>query len=304
MRYLLGSRFRGAFLGGLLGETLAKSSHPQHPAVSNFAESLVPGATSLVELGKFDLDNWLEIYQKKFTDLEPAKIIFATISLSLFCHENPVKLHQNLLQILKNCDINPEVRDSTLAIGYAIAQSLTEKLHPQTLIPQIIAFIGETTTPLPQNLLKVNNLLTKKAGLEILQCELNSQVQLSEGVALAFYYFLSTLEDFRLTLSRTIHHQQIWKHNAVINSQDISIIAAVLSGVYNSSVSIPASWRVSLTREFSQISPMLELADALAIAWSGVYKSGLNPGLNLPEFPQEENFTPCVYAAPRVIKAR
>jgi hypothetical protein len=300
MRYLLESRFKGAFLGGLLGETLAQSSQPQYPVIHHFAQSVVPGATSLVKLGKFDINDWFEIYQQKFTDLETSQIIFATIPLSLFCHENPVKLHHNLLQILKNWDSNPEVRDSTLAIGYAIAQSLTEKLYPQTLIPQIIAFIGETPTALPQNLLKINNLLAQKAGLERVQAELGSQEKLSDGIALAFYYFLSTLEDFRLTLLRTIRHQENWKHNSVIHSQNISAITAVLSGVYNSSVSIPTPWRVSLTREFSQISPMLELADALAIAWSGVYQ----PILNFQEFPQAESFTPCVYAAPRVIKAR
>lgn len=300
MRYLLGSRFRGAFLGGLLGETLAQSSQPQYSVETNFAQSIFPGVTSLVKSGKFDIDDWLGIYQQKFTDLEPAKIIVATIPLSLFCHENPVKLHQNLLQILKNWDTSPEVRDSTLAIGYAIAQSLTEKLRPQTLIPQIIAFIGDTPTALPQNLLKINNLLEQRSGLERLQTELSSQENLSDGIALAFYYFLSTLEDFRLTVLRSIRHREIWKQHSVIHSQQISTITAVLSGVYNSSISIPVHWRVSLDREFSQISPMLELADALATVWSGVYE----PGLNFQEFSQEESFTPCVYAAPRVIKAR
>ncbi|MEA5567304.1 ADP-ribosylglycohydrolase family protein [Anabaena sp. UHCC 0399] len=307
MRYLLGSRFRGVFLGGLVGEALAQSSQLKHPIGGDFAQSVVPGATSLIKLGKFDIDDWLEIYQQKFTHLEPSKIIFATIPISVFFHENPVKLHQNLLRLLKNWDSNLEIRDSTLAIGYAIAQSLTEKLHPQTLIPQIIAFIGETNTSLPQNLLKVNNLLERRAGLERVQTELDSQGTFSNGIALAFYYFLSTLEDFPLAVLRSIRHDEIWqKHSGNLYFPNTSVITGLLSGVYNSNTSIPVNWRVSLTRQLSQISQVLELADALATTWSGVYE----PGVNSQEFAHEEslmsneNIPPCVYAAPRVIRAR
>jgi hypothetical protein len=307
MRYLLGSRFRGAFLGGLIGETLAQSSQPKHSSAGNFAQSLVPGATSLIKLGKFDIDDWLEIYQQKFTYLEPSKIIFATIPISLFFHENPVKLHQNLLRVLKDWDSDLEIRDSTLAIGYAIAQSLTEKLHPQTLIPQIIAFIGETDTSIPQNLLKVNNLLEQRAGLERVKTELGSQGKLSNGIAIAFYYFLSTLEDFSLAVLRSIRHEKIGQqYSSNVYCPNISTITAILSGTYNGTTSIPVTWRLSLTRELSQIPQVLELADALATTWSGVYE----PGLNSQEFPNEESLMsnekipPCVYAAPRVIRAR
>lgn len=311
MRYLLASRFRGALLGGFLGETLTSSCQPTQLLDTHFAQSVIPGATSLIKLGKFEVDDWLEAYQQRFTDLEPITIIAATIPIALFYHENPVKLHQNLLQLLKHWDGDLAIRDSILAIGYAIAQSLAEQLHPQSIIPQITAFIGETDTQLPQNLLKVHHLLTQKPGLERVLDELGKKNHLCEEIALAFYYFLSTWEDFRLSVLRATHQHKIApQRSSHLNCQTISIITAVLSGVHNSTASIPINWRVAVssahttTSNLSEISQMLELADALATAWSGVYSlSYTSHGL-----PAEENainhqqLPPCVYAAPRVMK--
>ncbi|WP_066383940.1 MULTISPECIES: hypothetical protein [unclassified Anabaena] len=312
MRYSLVNRFRGALLGGLLGETLAQMHQANQQIHSDLAQAVVPGATSLIKLGKLDIDNWLELYPHKFTDLKPKTVIFASIPISLFFHDNPVKLHQNLLRLSKWHD-NLVVRDSILAIGYAIAQSLTEKLQPQTLIPQIITFIGETPTSIPQNLIKLHNLLAASAGLERVQAELDREDKLILSVSLAFYYFLSTLEDFRLAVSRANPEHGSWRQKPrILHSPTISAITGVLSGTYNSSVSIPVNWRVALvsadatTDELSQISPMLELADALAAVWSGVY----DPALNALESQAEEcvmsdgQASPCVYAAPRVIRAR
>ncbi|MGH1395556.1 MAG: ADP-ribosylglycohydrolase family protein [Trichormus sp.] len=304
MRYLLGNRFRGAFLGGLVGEALLQTSQPTHPTGNNFLESLVPGVGSLIQLGKFDVDNWLEVYQQKFTHLEPSTIIFATIPISLFFPENPVKLHQNILRILKHWDTDLEITDSSLALGYAIAQSLTEKLQPQTLIPQIMAFIGETNTSTTQNLLKVNNLLQQGAGLEKVQAELGSPGKLSHRIAMAFYYFLSNLEDFPIAILRSIRYDTICleKYDNLY-LPNTSVITGVLSGVYNTTTSITPTWRVLLTRQLSQISQVLELADTLATSWSGVHQ----PGLTSQEFAQKEglmsdqNLPPCVYTAPRVM---
>jgi hypothetical protein len=312
MRYLVVSRLRGALVGGLLGETLTQIREPNKQIHSHFAQSVVPGATSLIKLGKLDIDDWLELYQQKFPDLDQTTVIFATIPISLFFHDNPVKLHQNLLRVSKwHNDL--VIRDSILAIGYAIAQSLTETLQPRTLIPQIVAFIGETSNSLPQKLIKLHNLLEAKAGLERVQAELSRADKLTYEISLAIYYFLSTLEDFRLAVSRANHHHDSWQQKpGILDSQTISVITGILSGTYNSSIGIPINWRVSLSSadtapgELSQISQMLKLADTLAAVWSGVY----DPTLNSQEFIPEEfvmsdkQASPCVYAAPRVIRAR
>lgn len=190
-----------------------------------------------------------------------------------------------------------------MALGYAIAQSLTEKLQPQTLIPQIISFMGETQTLLPQKLLIIQKLLQQSAGLERLQTDLNREEPLSYSVAVAFYCFLSTLEDFRLSVLRSLQLESVY-------SQTITAITGVLSGSYNSIVGIPAYWQISLLptqkkdNGESNLWQMLELADALATVWSGVYdlalhpRNVLKPGCIMPN--QSVPFS--VYAAPRVIR--
>lgn len=307
MHYSLVSRFRGTLLGGVIGENLAQGEGNKYGDYPNFAKSIIPGVKSLISQGKLDVDEWLGRYQQEFLTSpvdsgNKINIIFATIPIALFFHENPVKLRQNLLRVLKIWDDDPVIRDCTLAIGYAIAQSLTEKLRPQTLIPQIISFIGETEILLPQKLLIIDKLLEQRAGLETIQTQLSKEEKLSYAVAVAFYCFLSTLEDFRLSVLRSLPLESV-------HSQTITAITGALSGSYNSTVGIPANWQISLLStdsavpEESNLQQMLELADALGAVWSGVYNLPLDFRVfSAPEFMMPNQSVPLsVYAAPRVI---
>ena len=308
MRYSLVSRFRGTLLGGLIGKNLAERQKGKNSeSYPNFSKSIIPGVESLIRLGKLDVNEWLGRYQQEFLKSpvdsgNKINIIFATIPIALFFHENPLKLRQNLLRVLKIVDDDPVMRDCTMAIGYAIAQSLTEKLRPQTLIPQIISFIGETETLLPQKLLIIDKLLEQGAGLEKLQAQLSKEEKLSYAVAVAFYCFLSTLEDFRLSVLRGLSLESV-------HSQTITAITGALSGSYNSTVGIPANWHSLLSNDSavnagSNPRQMLELADALGAVWSGVYNLPLDsrmfsePGFIMPN----QSVPLSVYAAPRVIR--
>ncbi len=309
MRYSLVSRFRGTLLGGVIGENLAQSQGNKYgESYLNFGQSIIPGVESLISLGKLDIDEWLGRYQKEFVtspvDLgNKINIIFATIAIALFFHENPVKLRQNLLRVLKVGDDDPVIRDCTLAIGYAIAQSLTEKLRPQTLIQQIISFIGETETLLPQKLLIIDKLLEQRAGLEKLQTQLSKEEKLSSAVAMAFYCFLSTLEDFRLSVLRGLSLESL-------HSPTVTVITGVLSGSYNSTVGIPTNWQISLLStnsavdKQSNLRQVLKLADALGAVWSGVYNLPLDfSAVSEPGFIMANQSLPVsIYAAPRVIR--
>lgn len=308
MRYSLVSRFRGTLLGGLIGENLAQRQKDKNSeSYPNFSKNIIPCVESLIRQGKLDVDEWLGHYQQEFltspVDLgNKINIIFATIPIALFFHENPVKLRQNLLRVLKVGDDDPIIRDCTLAIGYAIAQSLTEKLRPQTLIPQIVSFIGETETLLPQKLLTIDKLLEQGAGLEKLQAQLSKEEKLSYAVALVFYCFLSTLEDFRLSVLRSLSLESF-------HSQTITAITGALSGSHNSIVGIPANWQISLlstnstTHEQRKLRQMLELADALGAVWSGMYNLPLDFGVLEPGSIMPNQSVPLsVYAAPRIIR--
>ncbi len=312
MRYSLVNRVRGIFLGALLGEILATQN------VSDLGEIAILGSKSLIALGRLDTEDWLkryQSYQKASGDLETettgtawgkwGKIILATLPVAIFFHEDPVKLKYNLRQLLQIWDANPVVIDAALVLGYAIAKSLTETLDPFTLIPETIDFLGESKTSIPQKLVKVNNLLEQGSGLAQAQTEFSKQDKFSNNIALAFYCFLSTLEDFRLTVLRA-------KSNLREQNSWCCALTGALSGAYNSIEGIPINWQVVLSAfnqpvwGMSSGSVMLELADELVAVWSGAY----NISLNIQELTKEgckinwELVPLSVFAAPRVIRPR
>ncbi len=314
MRYSLVSRFRGTLLGVSLGQTLAQRYEQQPQVCNDVGKIAVLGAESLIALGKLNLDDWLERQLKKSphldtTDSVSSQVILAAIPVALFFHENKIKLRQNLLHLSKIWQDDPIVRDVTLALGYAIAQSLVEQLEPRTLIPQTIAFIGETETSVPQQLLKVNDLLKQGAGLDKVQSELSKEAEWSHAIGMVFYCFLSTSEDFRIAVLRAIGNGDIQKQDSwSLRSQTIAAMTGSLSGAYNSIVGIPVKWQVRLSSggEMTSFSQMLELADALVAVWSGVYALDLNVNKTQEDESVMSNAqaTLCVYAAPRVIQSR
>ena len=319
MRYSLVSRFRGTLLGALLGQSLAKDYEQKSQDCSEMVKLAILGTESLISLGKLDLDDWLKRQQQKSTDFltnnqVSPQVILATIPVALFFHENKIKLRKNLLSVLQIWEHDPVVRDGTLAVGYAIAQSLTEKLQPQTLIPQTIAFLGDTSTSLPQNILKVNTLLEQRVGLQKVHSEFGKQEQWTNTVAIAFYCFLSTLEDFSVSVLRATDNGNIARQEAKASDylQTIGAITGALSGAYNSTVGIPVKWQMMRSQvylaawELTSFDQMLELADALVAVWSGVYTVAQHPResqLQQGSVMSEEQAL-CVYAAPRVIRSR
>jgi ADP-ribosylglycohydrolase len=306
MRYSLESRFRGTIIGAFLGG-LPSGSKEQ---AKIWHEIALLGVESLITTSQLNLDDWIQRQQREFPHLDTRdgvslKAIIATLPVTLFYFDDPVKLRQNLICAIAIWERDLVVRDGTLAVGYAIAKSLTEKLDIKTLIPQTIDFIGKTPTQIPQNLLKVNNLLVEGAGLERVRRSLSQEEKLSKAVAMAFYCFMSTLEDFRLSILRATD-------NSDALSPATGAITGALSGAYNSLTSIPVSWQIKLspanlaTSRLSNRKQMIELADALVAVWSGAYD--LTP---YALYLQQEGYamsdkqgTLCVSAAPRVIRLR
>ncbi|WP_392531495.1 ADP-ribosylglycohydrolase family protein [Nostoc sp. C117] len=318
MRYSLISRFRGTLLGASLGGSLASGSRIQSQNYLDFGRMAVLGIQSLISLGRLDLDDWIARQQQESlhlaeTDVISTNIILATVPVALFCHDNPIKLRENLLNVLKLWEYDPVVQDGTLAVGYAIALALTEKLDALTLIPQTISFLQETPTSIPKKLLRVQNLLEQGAGLERAQAEFAGREKLSNTIAMAFYCFLGTLEDFRLAVLRATHNGDSKVQDSTrLIAESTGAITGALSGAHNSTAGIPLNWRVLLLQkdspasELTSFSQMLKLADALVAVWSGLYYDiRLNPKELTDEGCAMSTVAPLsVYAAPRVIRSR
>lgn len=322
MRYSLLSRFRGAFLGTVIGEIvgaygdtwqLGTKQNIQHS--SDTGRLVIRGTEGLIRSGRLDLLDWcespksiIETDSEKPLDNLPgitrdkADIsgIISTVPVALFFHEDEVKLRQNLQQVADVWQDNSVLKDGTLALGYAIALSLKEKLNPVTLIAETINYL-DVETSLVQQLRKVEILLAEGAGLEK---TLNTLIPRGKTmptytpVALAFYCFLSTLEDLRLSVMRAARCP---------NPQLTSAIVGALSGTYNSVAGVPVAWRLALGKQSADNSPLMQLwglnseseilrlAARLLAAWSGVY--------NAEKFLIDPTQIPAI-AAPKVIKPR
>ncbi|MGB5963161.1 MAG: ADP-ribosylglycohydrolase family protein [Coleofasciculaceae cyanobacterium] len=291
MRYSLLSQFRGALLGSLVGEILgsnkgrmpsrlllkASSDQDNQSLVAlatqlNWSQIATCGIESLIHCGRLDLEDW-QLRSSKVESLSLLKntansseAALATLPIALFFHDDQSKLRQQLQQAAAHWQ-QTEENEGVLAVGYAIALALTEKLN-HTLIPQILSYLGNAQTRLGQQLQQVQNLIDKGAALNSAVHQLRQEAKLQGGtdtvcaIALAFYCFLSTPEDFRLSLSRAslITYQP----------QLTSALTGALAGAYNSNMGIPIGWRLE-ANQINMSIQRLKLSEQLLAVWSGAY---------------------------------
>jgi ADP-ribosylglycohydrolase len=316
MKYSLLSRFRGALLGSLVGETLVcvgcqerllggvslTSPKPEdaqtNQTLSDWSQLATCGTESLIRCGKVNLEDWWLLFEKTPSSLSfksagtSSEAAVATLPIALFFHEDQVKLRQQLLACADVLQHKSEAPEAISVVAYAIALALTEKLDVATLIPQTLDYLGTSQTPLKRQLEQVHILLEQGAGLDTTLTHLRREAQ-SRGeplghshisIALAFYCFLATPEDFRLGVSRAARSQY--------QPQITAALTGALAGAYNSIIGIPVGWRLAANRISSGIQ-RLQLADRLLEVWAGVY--------DVPPFAQGQLLT---VAAPRVIQPR
>ncbi|HAA33420.1 MAG TPA: ADP-ribosylglycohydrolase family protein [Cyanobacteria bacterium UBA8553] len=317
MQYSLMNRFRGALLGSFVGEilgsvscqgkvlgkatlTLPKGGDTQlNQMLSDWSQIATCGAESLIRHGRLDVEDWVLQVGRVHSPLLLLKTAasshqaaIATLPMALFFHEDQVKLRQQLLQAAAVWQQDSEAFEGVLAVAYAIALALTEKLDVATLIPQTLAYLGTSQTPLVQQLEQVQTILQQGGALDTTLTQLRRDAQRrgnpsgcpNTSIALAFYCFLNTPEDFRLCVTRaalTRYQPQI-----------TTALTGALCGVYNSLTGIPVGWRLAATQTLAGVQ-RLQLADDLLAVWSGVY-----------EVPATDQFPRLAVAAPHVIQPR
>ncbi len=277
MRYSLLSRFRGSLLGTALGEVYQSpfqlSTTPICSKKSDFwLQVAIRGSQSLIDCGRLDLEDWKHRGNKLQQSEPTSKIGFASLSnaaiatlpVALFFHEDQLTLKAQLQQAAKLWLPAGQTPTGVLAMGYAIAQALTERLNPDTLIPQTLVYLEEycqdakpSLRAFIQQLEQVQNLLEQKAGLEKTVTQIcRHPFTDTIPIALAFYCFLSTTEDFHLALARAVR--------TGYQPQTTAALTGALSGAYNSLAGIPIVRRLTATE-------MVSLADRLLAVWSGVH---------------------------------
>jgi ADP-ribosylglycohydrolase len=320
MQYSLLSRFQGALLGAVLGDRLrscctgvSANSMPLWIEVEQWGmgqsklntspcgwgRTLVHYANQLIQ-GDWEEERDLAIGVMPNFAQGWIGIAIALIPIVLCFHDDLDKLRyqieQNIAVCLPACKSNPEFVNTLLVFACAITLALQQRLQPATLIPRLITDLElESDSPLlTQRLRQVQDLVAQDAPLGVMRrvCNhgalpdqgdqgdnYNSEVSMG-AIAVTFYSFLGTPEDFRLALLRT----------ARLNYQAevTCVLVGTLSGVYNSMMSIPLGWRRQLTQASSFLNQhwgiesevaLLRLADQLLAVWSGIY----NPTIQLEQ---------------------
>ena len=296
-------------------------------------------AQSLIRARGLDLKDWRdtweafansEIYHPRSSEfqslLNPSEAAVAALPSAMFFHENKAKLREKIMlaiEVWPN-ENKPEWETAILAVGYAIARTLKNKLDPATAIEQTIAYL-KTDNALTELLLQVQILLQRGADLETATthlCKSATEVRERQGesekklptesivnpgnlipIALAFYCFLNTPEDLRLSVLRAAR--------CGIAGQLTCALTGALSGAYNGAAAIPVEWRqVSLPtlepgplvcgREPSlwgtgSDAKIVELANNLFAVWAGVYR---------PDADLDSSALARAVAAPYVIRPR
>lgn len=272
-------------------------------------------AQSFIRCRSLDLKDWRdtweafaksEIYHPRNSEfqtlLNPGEAAVAALPSAMFFHENKAKLREKIMLAIEvwHHENQPEWETAILAVAYTIARALKERLDPATAIEQTLAYL-KTDNALTELLLQVQILLEKGADLETATTHLcKSATALRERqdegekklqtesinpgnfipITLAFYCFLNTPEDLRLSVVRAAR--------CGIAGQLTCALTGALSGAYNGVAAIPVEWRqvsspdvksqqLADGRETSlwgtgSDAKIVELANNLFAVWAGVYR--------------------------------
>lgn len=331
MRDSLHSRFRGAFLGGLLGEAIGvyalshqpsrlawqqifqgrlgklSSANPNRAIKLMFAQTAALVGTD--QLSAKSTATQTESNDSIYTpnDPTPEELILSTLPLALFYHDQPV-LYRTALQTSGQPTATNKTASSITAaalIGQAISLILRERFVRLELIPQLLKDLDleEACPDLANQLHQIQTWVEQSTDLAGVARHVNHIKQGSAGsavdsaclaVALALYGFLCTPDDFRLSLLRA---------SQLDSSILLPTLTGTLSGLYNGVTGLPNAWRQQVWLGEAEAlqrwgvaseAEVEEFADRLLAGWAGA----TDPIVWLQQ-PQFNRIT----AAPRAIRA-
>lgn len=300
------TQFRGALLGAAIGSCLSTTPPPPPYAkrlpwqvthtctdsgtsdgVKQAIQMAVSGTESLICWGKFNLAEWQSpivapTLPASFSSR--AEKAIAVFPLLLFFHEDLPKLQLQLRQVTERWTVteltessepddakSPTVDQAITVLGATIAHSLKHTLHPSTFLQAQLS-LPTLTDPLRSLLSQIQHRLETRTGFASWQEDLLKSSQGDDSqiaIGLALYCFLTTPDDFRLSLLRAIQTDY--------RLEVVCPLVGVLSGAYNGVMGIPAQWRFAVAASQAKIpvwqrstAEILQLADRLLAVWSGM----------------------------------
>lgn len=253
-------RFQAAILGAIIGETIGIHTSGRTPTRRDSFAFMRFYAESLINPSRAESPSD-PIFREPLTTAESA---IALLPVFLFFHEDFPKLRQNIETVLKLWQ-NPAVSElDLLAIGYTLSQALLESLTPRRFVSSMFEALLAPPEGIPklQRLQQVETMIQQGIGLEEatqLILTLSDATTGDAAIALALYCFLSTPGDFHLSIQRAIQTRY--------QVPGVAALTGALSGAYNSTIAIPAEWRMAVT----QPAEIQQLSRQLLSSWSGMY---------------------------------
>lgn len=258
MRHSLLSRFKGGFLGQLIGEYVLSNYPGQERDLVKGRNINTSITESLINYGRIE---WEGLYCSK-EPVNSGELALATLPIALFFHETP----DLLSEVLESCAerYNLKARGILFLWSNIISLAAYEQLAPTRLIPQILNLKTSQTLSLKPQLEQVQKFVSSGTGLEEVVSHFSRQYpQKQTSIALALYCFSCTPEDFRLCVLRAMR-------TGSESAKTVAALTGVLAGVYNSVSGIPIPWRLQCRTEKTAILASLQ-AERLFAVWSGVY---------------------------------
>ncbi|PZD73867.1 hypothetical protein C1752_01815 [Acaryochloris thomasi RCC1774] len=189
---------------------------------------------------------------------ETNRAIASTIPIALYFHDDAQKLRQAIMNAIPQA-----IQDVGFVVAESIAAALKPQMAPFELLPKLVQLLPDET--LSQKLRQVQILLTRRDSLAIAIQKLGDPQHTEVAIALAFYCWLSTAEQFQLSVLRA--------HRIPDVSSLTLLLTGAFSGALNGRVGIPQAWLEAGASQ-NDLQRMEVSANQLLAAWSGCYQVG------------------------------
>ncbi|MDY7014110.1 MAG: ADP-ribosylglycohydrolase family protein [Cyanobacteriota bacterium] len=274
MPYSLLGRFQGGLLGSKIAERQAwqrlSSTQPkaQQSLLSNWSEIQRCATESLIDCSCLDVANWckrLQLVRPSLLALEgtasASETAIAIFPIALYFHDRQESLHRQVREAAGLWLHPREDATEVLAWADAIAWIVKETRAGDRLLDGRLETLEARSTPLFKHLEQLRILRDRALPLESVLDLSGSNRSLPSltPLALAFYCFASTPEDFELCVKRAARAP---------SAPQVATLTGALAGLYNCLCGIPPRWRANLQDARAN----QQQAQQLFAAWSGAYR--------------------------------
>ena len=270
------NKFPGGILGSILGDILASTGSTQ--AQSNDPDKIKLSPWTHMSLSSLNLLRKGNLGQidcfTSYSRLIPptvnwkigsSELAVASLPIVLFFHDQPNVLREYLSEIAKLSQ-QPNGFAELWIWSYGISLALQGNIEIKELLTKLLSLKEAQETTLGTQLETIKKLLSEQSSLKQVTWELSTKGQFnSPAIAQALYCFISTPQQFRLCVSRSMQ----------MKSQPhlTATLTGAIAGVYNSWFGIPINWR--LHPQLSKVSAELKVSEQVeqvVNTWLGVYK--------------------------------